>query len=442
MATLAVEAVPARARGRRSIFDWVPDGVVNDIFFRALLLTAPIQSILILPVQGSVPAFVLALLSPILLLSSDIRHIKLVAFYAGFIILYALFMACSLSGFLIDEPDMSKLLVIREIYVFGMLKQTHITQGSYLLAALIFAFLVYQHFQEAFVKYAFYGVLFLTTYGFYEFAFFAILNSNGDFLSNRNFGDLSTAASGAGNSLAVSGSRLQPSTLFGPAFMRLKSLTGEPSMYALSVTPFAVYAYGRRWWWIAVILALSLLLSTSSTAVIGLLIGIVYIESRQRQQAILYVPALLFCVLALYLTSSGLQNFIDNLIFNKLDTVSGNDRSQFFWSHARVPFDGNPVRFLFGLGFGSVRSTDMLSNLLANSGLIGVTLYSVAILLPCLLLRKGGDSNALIGTLLSIYVMEMATVSEYSYLPPWFMVAMAYARARDQRQTPLIAKVA
>ncbi len=424
------DSAPVISAQHRSIYDYVPAGVIEGIFFRLLLLVAPIQSLLLTPVQGSTPAFILILLSPMILIGYGQRHIRLVIFYAAFLMLYSIYLACSLSGMLIDQPDLSNLSVIREVYIYGYLRQTHITQGVYLLAAVTFCYLIYTFWQESFVKYMYYGIIVLSIYGFYLFVYFAIFHLNGDFLSNRNFGDLNDAAAGAGEGAFATGAMLQGSNVFGSGFMRLNSLTGEPSMYALSVTPFAVYAFGRRWWWIFAFLTLSLALSTSSTAVIGLLVGLVVIEMLQRQEAVLYVAAAAIVGILLYATAPPVHDALDILLFQKLDTVSGNLRLQSFLDHARVSFDGNPVRALFGLGFGTVRATDMLSNLLANVGILGLFLYSALLLGPCFLLRGAVDRNALIATLLAIFAMEILTVSEYAYLPPWFMVAMSYARAR------------
>jgi hypothetical protein len=434
VATALAGPVARRGPALRSVYDFVPDGLIRGVFFRALLLAAPIQSVLLTSVQGTTPAFILALFSPFLLVAKDRRYGRLLAFLAGFVLLYALYMALSLSGYLIDEPDMSRLTVIREAFVYGQLRQTHLTQGVYLLTSLLFAFLVYAYWQEAFLKFIYFAILLLATYGFFEFMFFAVFHTNGDFLSNRNFGDLDTAAAGAGRNLSVTGSRLQTSNLFGEGYMRLKSLTAEPSMYSLSVTPFTVYAFGRRWWWIFTVLMTSLVLSTSSTAVIGLLAGLGWIETRRRPEAVLYLTGAVVTVALLYATAEPVQRVLDVLLFEKLDTVSGNERINYFTAHAVVPFDGNPIRALFGLGFGTVRSGDMLSNLLANVGLVGLMGYATLLLAPCFLLRKSQDRLSIVASLLAIFAMEMLTVPEFNYLPPWFMVAMAYARVREQRR--------
>jgi len=419
--------------GDQTSYGLVRDGSLRDFYFPLILLLAPIQSVLLLPVQGTTPAAILTLLAPVMLLGNDPRYFRVLAFFVGFVLLYAVFLTFSLSGYIIDRPEMNGLIVIREIYIFGHLKQTHITQGFYLMIALSFTYIVYQYFQESFVKFAFYGIIALAFYGIYEFIFYAAFQTNGDFLSNRNFGDLDTASAGAGTGDFATGSILQSSNLFGSGFMRLKSLVGEPSMYALTVTPFAIYAYGRRWWLLFGLLSFSLVLSTSSTAIIGLGVGISYLLIRQRQEFVLYIGAFLFVSVLLYSTVDPLRSAADTLMFEKLSSISGTERLTTFFNHAVVVVDGNPIRALFGLGFGSVRSTDMASNLLANVGILGFLLYSIAILAPCLLLAPGPDRDAIIATLLAIYFMEMLTVSEYAYLPPWFMVALGFARVRQQR---------
>jgi hypothetical protein len=416
-------------------YRWQRTSFVSDMFFKLLLLIAPIQSILLTPVQGTTPATILILMAPAILVSGNVRYIKVMTFVIGFVLLYGLGMALSLSGYLIDEPDLSSVVVIRDIYIYGWMRQSNLTQGLYLMIPAMFTYFTYKYYQESFLKFAFYGILALAFYGFYEFIYFAIYRENGDFLSNRNFGDLTAASAGAGDGEAgfATGSLLQISNLFGPGFMRLKSLVGEPSMYALTVTPFVVYAFARRWWLIFAILMLSLVLGSSSTAIIGLGVGMGYFFLRTHQSAAVYVLASVIIVALLYYTSIDVQDRLDALIFQKLDSGSGGQRITSFINHAAVAFDGNILRTLFGIGFGTVRSTDMLSNLLANVGVVGLLAYSAVLLAPILLLKRMGDTDAIVAALLSIFVMEMVAVAEYAYLPPWFMVALGYARIRQQR---------
>lgn len=418
--------------GAPSPYRHIHDSIVRDWYFILLLLVAPIQSVLLTSVQGTTPAFLLTLMAAGFLAGADRRYAKVLLFYAGFWLIYALYMAASLSGYMIDQPDLSKLTIIREVYIYGYLKQTHLTQGIYLFVALSFTYIIYTYYQESFLRYMFLGIIALSIYGFYEFIYYYVFTSNGDFLSNRNFGDLDTAAAGAGEGHFATGSYVQQSNLLGPRFMRLKSLVGEPSMYALTVTPFAVYAFARGWRVIWVILMTSLLLSTATTAVIGLGIGLGYVVVRRREEAILYIGAGLIALVMLYVAADPVRFAIDTLLFQKLDSISGTERLTSFFNHAGVVYDGNLIRTLFGLGFGTVRSTDMMSNLLANIGILGFLGYSAVMLVPCFLLR-GPDRVAITAALLAIYFMEVLSVPEYAYLPPWFIVALAYVRLREQR---------
>lgn len=424
-----------------SPYAWQGTSLLHTVYFKLLLLLAPIQSILLTPVQGSTPAFLLILGSAVFLLRGEARYGRMLIFILAFWLIYILYMAFSLSGYMISEPNFGNVQVIRDVFIYGPLRQTHVTQGLYLFSAMLFCFIVYTYFQESFVKFAYFGILLLSLYGFYEFIFYAIFHTNGDILSNRNFGDLDTAAAGAGEGSFATGSTLQGSNLLGSGFMRLKSLVGEPSMYALSVTPFAVYAYAQRWRLLFGILAVSLILSTSSTAVIGLIVGLAYAEVRQRQEFVLYIGAALIIGVMLYATSDPVHLALNTLLFDKLDTASGNERLDLFANSVALVFDGNVIRALFGVGFGTIRSTDMFSNLLANVGIIGLLAYSALLLAPCFLLRTAPDRRAIVATLISLYVMEMATVSEFAYLPPWFMIALAYARVRQQSHPALTAPV-
>lgn len=430
---------PDIAQPRNSIdsYAWISQGRLIDPYFKLLLLVAPIQSILVTPVQGTTPAFVVIGSGFIILAGAGRRYGRLWATLLAFLVLYSVYMALSMSGYLIDQPDLSQLNVVRDVFILGSLRQTHITQGMYLLAPVLFCYLIYSFYQEAFLKYAYFGILIFALYGFYEFVFYAIFHTNGDFLSNRDFGDLDKVSAGLGeNNEAgyVSGSMVQQSNLFGAGFMRLKSLVGEPSMYALTVTPFTVYAFVRRWRLIFGILLLSLFMGGSTTALLGLATGIGYAYMRQRQDAILYIIAFFIVVTLLYFATQPVHDALDSLLFEKLNSVSGNQRSDLFMAHVRVVLDGNILRTLFGLGFGTVRSTDMLSTMLANIGMVGLILYSAILLAPCFLLRRTGDTDAIVGALLAVFFMEMITVPEYAYLPPWFMVALGFARVRQQRR--------
>lgn len=437
----AMPAYPMRdPRLATNPFGWVRTTPLQDIFFKTLLFVAPIQSVLLTPVQGTTPAFVLVLLSLGVLAGGDRRYYRLWLVVLGYVAIYTVMMALSMSAYYIDTPDISQLVVIRDVYLVGWVRQSNFTQGLYLLVPIVFLYMVYAYYQEAFLKYVFYGLMFLAFYGFYEFIFFAIFKTNGDFLSNRNFGDLETAGAGAGDGEAgfASGSLVQISNLFGAGFMRLKSLVGEPSMYALTVTPFVVYAAIRKWWIIFAILMLSLVLGSSTTAIIGLATGIGYVLLRTRQESILYIAMFVITMALLYFTSEVVKDALDTLLFDKLNSGSGNERITSFVNHASVVIDGNFIRTFFGLGFGTVRSIDMFSNLLANIGIVGLIAYSALLLAPCFLLRRGGDTDAIVGALLSIFVMEMVTVSEFSYLPPWFMIALGYVRVRQQRHPRLL----
>ncbi len=100
-------------------------------------------------------------------------------------------------------------------------------------------------------------------YGIYEVVYYVITGSPGDFISNRAFGD----QFGRGivrSDGTVNGSSFQQISVGGFNIQRLKALTGEPSMYAMSIFPFWIYFNATsRMRWPVWIIGASLLMSTS-----------------------------------------------------------------------------------------------------------------------------------------------------------------------------------
>lgn len=398
-----------------------------DAFSRILVTLSPITSIVLFNVQGTTPVFLMTILVIFIPIYGWKKYVKISSYIIVFFIVYLCFLQFSQFANAISPAKMVNLIEIRRTYIFGQIRTTNITQGIYFLLAIYFMLYVNVYFKEKMIGWMFSGIIFLAIYGIYEFIFFAIFQRSGDFLSNRIFGEISNASQSSG---FLNGSQLQISNVLGRGFMRLKSLTAEPSMYALTSVPFLLYAYEKAWNKTALLLLFGIILSQSTTAIIGVAVGISYLNYSKSIYTIIIVPITALFVLVFYLTSESVRMGLDSLIFQKLNSFSGSDRIETFVYHANVIFDGNFVRFLFGLGFGTVRSLDMFSNLLANVGVIGFLAYTALIVGPVFLMPHCPDRRAIVAALLSIWVMEMATVSEYSYLPPWFFVALGYVRCR------------
>ena len=117
-----------------------------------------------------------------------------------------------------------------------------------------------------------------------------------------------------------------------------------------------------------------------------------------------------------------------NMIINKITAdptnISGLERSAnimdniIYWSNL------NNINFLFGIGFGVIRSTDLLTTFLINIGLIGTLLFAYFYLkkikLRNLTMKKIGD-NAI---LLVLFITSMISVPEFSYLSFWLFLGL------------------
>jgi hypothetical protein len=397
----------------------------GDYFSLLLLILCPITTILLLNIQGSTPAFILIAVTFIFPLYGLTKYLRYLSTILIIFFFHICFLILSLSGYIFSQPDLSAVREIRQLFILGPLRISHITQSVYFLMALSFACYIFYNFKSAMIKWSYIGILFLAIYGLYEFLFFAIFGFSGDFLSNRVFGDI---IQGGQQVEYLNGSLVQNSLLFGDQFMRLKSLTGEPSMYSLTTVPFCIYAYKQKMNKIFFLLILTLFLSQSTTAIIGIIAGLIVIHYKDNKYTILGIPCLLFFTTLLYFTFDPFYFALNKLIFEKLSSDSGVERWDLFIRHIEVIADGNLVRLFFGLGFGTLRSTDMFSNITSNTGLLGLLTYSTVILLPVFMMKKCNDRVAIQAALVSIYVMEMLTVSEYSYLPPWFFIALGYVR--------------
>ncbi len=416
------ELIPTKTTNFKKRFASFSSG---DIFSAVLIGLSPITSIILLDLQGTTPAFILIALSLLVPVYGTKKYFGFISLITITLLFHLLFLTCSLIGYFFSAPDFTYLVEIRRVFIVGQLRLSHLTQSAYFLLALAFCLYIYHYFKEIMIKWAFFGILCLLAYGLYEFVFFALFGYSGDILSNRVFGDIVSTGREVDY---LNGSLVQGSLLFGDQFMRLKSLTGEPSMYSLTTVPFFIYAYKQKMTKIHLPLLLGLFLTQSTTTIIGIFVAMIFLHYRDNKYTIIAIPLSIIFFVLLYFTLDPFYEAANKLLFEKLSSESGVERMDLFFRHAAVIADGNLVRLFFGVGFGTLRSTDMFSNIVSNTGILGFIMYSIIILLPVFAMGPGKDRRAIQAALISIYVMEMLTVSEYSYLPPWFFVALGYVR--------------
>jgi len=397
------------------------------LFFIILGSVMLITSVIISPVKGSTPAFVLCLFSVVLMLTSIHRYH----------IIYEVII-CTLSyGLLYFIAQWTVLLsdvkMPEGIAIIGNISKTqplllisHFTQTLYLLPGFCLFMLVRFFFNDTYWKYINFGVLILCVYGLYEVIFFHIFHQYGDFLSNRTFGD-----KGQGE-----GSLNQHLTIVGISVFRLKSLTGEPSMFAFSVLPFWAYymlsntskkIYLR-------ITGICLVLSTSTSAVLGFFI---YYFQRSSSSFFKYgfskknlLSIIKFLILVLIVSYflidliAAMYTFIEEKV--TLKSVSGLSRIAPVINGIEYWLDLPFLNKLFGIGFGTVRSLDMTITLLLNNGLIGLGFYVFALSFPIFKKNKTQEQRAIAYALIQVLIVSLISVPEYSYLSLWFFLGLAY----------------
>jgi hypothetical protein len=413
-----------RPSGRGSVGGQTPRP--TDRYFYAWALVIPIASILVIPfVQGTTPSnlFALALLFPpvaLLLMSFEGARkfyktlLWIAACFVAFIVVAQLALAA------LDLRYISGLELVDPLDKAVVLRTTLFTQSLYLFVGVTTFVFVRWFYRREWDRWLLAGAILLAAYGIYELCFFAIAQRPGDFLSNRTFG--------AG---FHPGSWFQTISV-GPIVMqRLKSLTGEPAMYAFTILPFWIYALhtGRnktQW-----LLLLSLLLTASTTAVLGIAVYL-FVRILWFQQ----IDRLTLAAAAAFLTVAGLwaldvqvvRDVVDKVLLSKLslESISGVDRYRSFEDGIRY-FLAAPLTIqLVGVGWGYTRGSNMFTTLLINVGAIGFAITIAFFLYPVVKLGNDLRSAGLKAAVLVLLATLMIAVPEYGYPSMWLFLGIAY----------------
>ncbi|MFB9128434.1 hypothetical protein E2553_09445 [Paraburkholderia dipogonis] len=412
-----------------------------DLYYFIWAFAMPVTSVLIMPsVQGTTLGYLMCFLSlPVALACAGTSRSR----YVNLLIVAALvwtffFLASQLAdSALTYEPDLTKVVLIdnNDVSTF-VLRKSLFTQTIYLAAVVLYASYVYIFYKPSWQQWLLASAAIFAAYGIYEVIYFIVMGRPGDFISNRGYG-----ADFANNGVtkpegAATGTSIQRIDIAGLTVQRLKSLTGEPSMYAMSMFPFWVYfnAMSKRrlpvW-----IIGASLVMSTSSTAFIGYVVYFLIRLRKIRFHPIKFLAGALVLFVVAYLASDYIGDLFQQMVVDKLDgtNVSGAERSDLFHDSVGMWASGSLANQLFGVGFGYIRSTDLFSTLLVNAGVVGLALVSVLILYPAFKLDWSTEGTALRQCCVTTWVMMMISVPEFSYLAPWTFVAIAYARVRADK---------
>lgn len=403
-----------------------------DRYFYVWALFVPIASFLVFPaIQGTTPANLLSFFS-IAWTLIVVRKKELITRYAvkmviviGCFIFLNLFSQLGLALIrprlnldmlvLIDKDNLSQLFF----------RSSFFTQSIYAIACILVFMYIYVFYRKSWDKYLLGGAICLSLYGFYEVIYFFLTGSNGDFITNRTFDDFS-------------GSLFQTIEIGGNLFQRLKSLTGEPSMYALTILPYWIYSIhiGKRK--ISLVLLVSLILTTSATAYLGIAIYYLLAFFNKPFNVKKVIGTTSFAALFIFILVVQYKNiyyWIDYFFLSKFggDTISSIERTNNLTNTLSFYLDLPIFNKLFGIGFGVSRSTDMFSTLLVNNGVIGLLVFCGMFLYPIVKLGKDLRSTGLRRANLITLLIMLISVPEFAYLSTWLFLAISYNQVNKDK---------
>ncbi len=412
---------------------------MKNLLVKLALLTLLVQSFVVSNViKGLVPSYVFILLQ----LVKDsfaifVRRLQVNVFPAVMIFLLG-FVAYQLVGqacnalFPPSFADLpARVLVSPESPSQGLFRMSLFTQSMYLLTSVIFFLYIYNYLKipreaDKIMRWARTGVILYVAYGFVEFFGYLITGGSIDIFSNRITGVDSHYGT------------FQTIQLGGVAIERMKSLAGEPSMFAFSVVPFFILAYYRRER-VAWLLLIAALLSTSTTALLGLALFLI-IEAVLFKRFFKTAAAVAVGLTALILLFPQAVQALYTATVTKLtlQTASGIDRYENFSSALALFGDTDFLHKLFGHGFGYIRSTDGFSTLLVNTGAFGLLAYTTFFLYPLFRLRYDSDYHrGLLAATIVLYITIMVSVPEFYYLHVWFFAALVWREYISPQNRPM-----
>jgi hypothetical protein len=411
---------------------------MTHLLAKLALLTMLVQSFVVANViKGLVPSYVFILLQLIKdSFAVFVRRLPVNVFPAvmTFLLGFAAYQMIGQLGNALFPPSFAALparvLVSTEDPSQGLFRMSLFTQSMYLLTSVIFFLYIYKLLKlpleaDRIMRWAQTGVLLYVAYGFVEFFGFLLTGGSIDIISNRITGIDSHYGT------------FQTIRLGGVTIERMKSLAGEPSMFAFSVIPFFILAYYRRRK-IAWLLLAAAVLSTSTTALLGLVLFLiiegVWFKRFFKTAAVVAVGVTAVLVIFPQAIQAWYAATAAKLT---LQTASGIDRFENFSSALTLFGNTDFLHRLFGHGFGYIRSTDGFSTLLANTGVVGFLAYSAFFLFPLFRLRyDSGYHRGLLAATVVLYVTIMVSVPEFYYLHVWFFAALVWREYMDRAESP------
>jgi hypothetical protein len=388
-------------------------------------LTMPITSFVVVPaVPGSIIAYLLAFGS-LGFVFSKIGHGEVSGPMLGYIKIFGislgiwLILLCGsqIGDLLNPQLDIQGMYTVSD-ETTNVLRSSLFTQSLYLLACVFIALYFRYFLPEAWLKYVYWGAWLLVIYGLYDWTYYLVFHESGDFIANRKFGESDHP-----------GSWSQGLDVGGLSLLRLKSCLGEPSFLSAVVIPYLFMAIEGKRKYLAILLFISAILSTSTTVYFGLSVAI-FIQalwsekSRMTSLAILALVILTVVAMALVLPDTYRFLFEDKL---SGDTTSGQDRLKNFEDYEILFSNFGPINWIFGVGFGYLYFS-LLWSITANTGLLGISTFLYAFLKPAYLLPRENRSEWLKISMVAFVVVVAITLTELFIPTTWMILGLAYRR--------------
>jgi hypothetical protein len=235
---------------------------------------------------------------------------------------------------------------------------------------------------------------------------------------------------------------------------RISSVAVEPSMLAevlLAILPVILLAllFGRPIFskrmdfFCGALMMLVLLLTTSSTAYVGLAAMMVLVPASLAtmrvftwgsaiRRVFVWIFAASAAAIAAWAMSSAVRGVVANTLLNKTSSFSAAERVKSIYYAAQY-FQQYP---LLGIGWGSVGSHDLVMKLLSNTGVIGLLAFAGFVVTILLGLRRVGRTNgdplsdyAVVSFISILILVFMNTLIGFAYVFGhfWFVLGLGMA---------------
>lgn len=399
---------------------------IMDKWFSIWAFFIPVTTVILIPsIKMTVVSTIFSCISPliIVLYFKEIRK-KYIIDIMKFYYIYFLFIVISqwsniILPITLDNIQLAPTDEENNITIF---RHIIITSTAYVSPGILTFYCAKYFYNKKWDRYIINSGLVFALYALYKWVYFLITGEDGDFLTNKIYdanGDVEEVAAKLYQGIYILGLSLQ----------RLQGLTDEPSMYAFTMLPYFIFAIQKKAnIFIVLIIGLTLLLSTSTTAYIGLIIYLMLLIIFKKIKK-KYVLWMFFSFFLIYIIFKDYIDIVINLmiiekLFNAQMTDSGLERSFsmissfIYWSNLDV------IHMLFGIGIGYIRSYDFFTSLLVNVGVVGLIIFIYFILKDIKI--KNCDfvdvnNNAII---LVLFISLMTSVPEVWFPSFWLFIGI------------------